>query len=233
MWIEVLIFCWKHINLPTREILGIRGVKGEWSLGLSWFNSACMRAANGYSSFREPFTALWGNFSLFWIRFAFFANYLMIAIHLCTSCIFLLQYQRSYASWPKAAAKEPFQKLLTHREVYILQVSYIYIFNMYIYIYILYIYIYMYIRMNIITKIFTIHIYTHINIYIHIRTLHLKSAIFGATNRICIALAGPKPSISKSRIYTVFVRMHISGIPTCQTRQLYRNRSPLCACLPK
>ena len=131
-----------------------------------------MRAANGYSSFREPFTALWGNFSLFWIRFAFFANYLMIAIHLCTSCIFLLQYQRSYASWPKAAAKEPFQKLLTHREVYILQVSYIYIFNMYIYIYIhiVYIHIHVYTYEYNNKNIYDTYLYTYKYIHTHTYT---------------------------------------------------------------
>ena len=127
-------------------------------------------------SFREPFTALWGNFSLFWIRFAFFANYLIIAIHLCTSCIFLLQYQRSYASWPKAAAKEPFQKAVDAQGciyIYIIQVSYIFIYTICIYIYI-----HMYIRMNMITNIFT-YTYLYIYIYIYIRTLNLKYSKIG------------------------------------------------------
>ena len=93
--------------------------------------------------------------------------------------------------------------------------------------------------MNISKQYSRIHIDTYIlylDIYIYTQYIVIKnilrSSIFGATNRICIALARPKPSTSKSRIYTTFVRMHISKIPTCQTRQLYRNRSPLCACLP-
>ena len=93
--------------------------------------------------------------------------------------------------------------------------------------------------MNISKQYSRIHIDTYIlylDIYIYTQYIVIKnilrSSIFGATNRICIALARPKPSTSKSRIYTTFVRMHISQIPTCQTRQLYRNRSPLCACLP-